>query len=309
MQWSLRLEILDRFYLLQEIIILFGRDAYITNEKDGVVGRYDTILKESALLQRINVVYSSVNMPHLQSPYLICGFPGTGYVGKIAIDHLIQELNAKRLADIFSTSFPPQIMIRTDGVAELMKNTIFYSKAATSSSNDVLLLTGDSQPTSPESEFLLAEQILDIAAKFNTKKVFTLAASVTGMFVDKPRVFGTATDLDIVKTFPEKNILTMDSGSIAGMNGLIIGIAKLRGMQGTCLLGDTSGYVVDAKASKSILESLLSIVGIMIDMTNLDKRAKDTEMLIQTMQQQVAGRALEGRQPGVPHRPDTGYIS
>jgi uncharacterized protein (TIGR00162 family) len=288
---------------------LFGRDAYITNEKDGVVGRYDTILKESALLHRINVVYSSVNMPHLQSPYLICGFPGTGYVGKIAIDHLIQELNAKRLADIFSTSFPPQIMIRTDGVAELMKNTIFYSKAATSSSNDVLLLTGDSQPTSPESEFLLAEQILDIAAKFNTKKVFTLAASVTGMFVDKPHVFGTATDLDIVKTFPEKNILTMDSGSIAGMNGLIIGIAKLRGMQGTCLLGETSGYVVDAKASKSILESLLSIVGIMVDMTNLEKKAKDTERLIQTMQQQVAGRALEGQQPGVPHKPDTGYIS
>jgi hypothetical protein len=108
------------------------------------------------------------------------------------------------LADIFSTSFPPQIMIRTDGVAELMKNTIFYSKAATSSSNDLLLLTGDSQPISPESEYLLAEQILYIATKFNTKKVFTLAASVSGVFVDTPRVFGTATDSDIVKTFPEK---------------------------------------------------------------------------------------------------------
>jgi uncharacterized protein len=73
----------------------------------------------------INVVYSSVDLPQLQSPYLICGFPGTGYVGKIAIDHLIQELNAKRLADIYSASFPNQIMIRTEGVAELMKNTIF----------------------------------------------------------------------------------------------------------------------------------------------------------------------------------------
>jgi uncharacterized protein (TIGR00162 family) len=309
MQWSLRLEILDRLYLLKEIIVLFGQDGDITSEKDRLVGRYDNILKESALPHRINVVYSSVNIPQLQSPYLICGFPGTGYVGKIAIDHLIQELDAKCLADIFSTSFPPQIMIRTDGVAELMKNTIFYSTAATSCSNDMLLLTGDSQPISPESEYLLAEQILDIAAKFNTKKVFTLAASVSGVFVDKPRIYGTATDLDIVKTFPEKNILTMDSGSIAGMNGLIIGIAKLRGMQGTCLLGETSGYVIDAKASKSILESLVSIVGIMVDMTNLEKKAKDTEMLIQTMQQQVAGRASEGRQPGTTRKPDTGYIS
>jgi uncharacterized protein (TIGR00162 family) len=300
---------------------LFGQDRDISSGKDRLVGRYDTILKESASPHRmylnsmslprlrINVVYSSVNIPQLQSPYLICGFPGTGYVGKIAIDHLIQELNAKRLADIFSTSFPQQIMIRTDGVAELMKNIIFYSKAATSSSNDVLLLTGDSQPISPESEYLLAEQILDIAAKFNTKKVFTLAASVSGEFVDKPRVFGTATDSDIVKTFPEKNILTMDSGSITGMNGLIIGIAKLRGMQGTCLLGETSGYLVDAKASKSILESLLSIVGIMADMTKLDKRAKDTEMLIQTMQQQVARRALEDQRPDTPRKPDTRYIS
>ena len=67
----------------------------------------------------------------------------------------------------------------------------------------------------------------------------------------------------------------MDAGSITGMNGLIIGIAKLRGMQGACLLGETSGYVVDAKSSKSLVETLLSIVGIIIDMTNLEKRAKE----------------------------------
>jgi uncharacterized protein len=258
---------------------------------------------------KINMVYSSVDLPQLQSPYLICGFPGTGYVGKIAIDYLIQELNAKSLADIYSASFPNQIIIRTEGVAEHMKNTIFYSKASVSSSNDVLLLTGDSQPVTPESEYLLAEQILDIAAKFNTKKVYTLAASVTGMFVDKPRVFGTATDSDIVKTFSEKNILTMNSGGVVGMNGLIIGIAKLRGMQGTCLLGETSGYVVDAKASKSILERLLSVVDIKVDLTNLEKKAKDTEMLIQTIQQQVAERALQGQQPDVPRKPDIVYIA
>jgi len=106
----------------------------------------------------------------------------------------------------------------------------------------------------------------------------------------------------------------MDGGSITGMNGLIIGIAKLRGLQGTCLLGETSGYVVDAKASKAILESLLSVIGIRVDMTKLEKRAKDTEMLIQTIEQQAAGRAgriTEGQQPSsIPHRPsDTGYIS
>lgn len=57
-----------------------------------------------------------------------------------------------------------------------MKNTIFYSKASSSGNNDLLLLTGDSQPENPDSEYLLIEQILDIAAKFNTKKIFTMTA-------------------------------------------------------------------------------------------------------------------------------------
>jgi hypothetical protein len=80
MQWSLRLEILDRLYLLQEIMVLFGQDGDIRSEKHRFVGRYDTILRESALLHRINVVYSSVNIPELQSPYLICGLPGTALI-------------------------------------------------------------------------------------------------------------------------------------------------------------------------------------------------------------------------------------
>ena len=262
-------------------------------------------------IRRMKVVYHSSDMPELHSPYLICGFPGSGYVGKLAINHLIQELNANHLADIYSSSFPPQIVIRSNGVAELMKNTIFYSKALSSSNNDLLLLTGDSQPENPDSEYLLAEQILDIAAKFNTKKVFTMAAYVTGVFVDNPRIFGTATDIDIVNTFNEKNVFPMNKGGIvAGMNGLIVGVAKLLGIQGTCLLVETSGYVVDAKASKSILECLISILGISVDMTNLEKKAKDTEMLIQTIQQQIAREGLEYPQSSMPRKPsNTSYIS
>jgi uncharacterized protein len=76
------------------------------------------------------------------------------------------------------------------------------------------------------------------------------------------------------------------------------------------LLGETSGYVVDAKASKSILETLLSIVGVSVDMKNLEKRAKDTEMLIQTIEQQMAGRMGQQQQGSATNRPsDMGYIS
>jgi uncharacterized protein len=259
----------------------------------------------------VKIVYRSSEMPELRSPYLICGLPGTGYIGKLTLDYMIHELNASHLVDIYSSSFPPKIVVRSNGIAELMKNTIFYSKAISSSNNDLLLLTGDSQPENPDSEYLLIEQILDIAAKFNTKKIFALAGYATGQFVDNPRIFGTATDIDMLDKFKERNIIPMDIGSIiGGMNGLIIGVAKLRGMHGTCILVETSGYVVDAKASKFILECLTSILGISIDMANLEKKAKETEILIQTIQQQIAREGLEYQQSSMPRKPaNTGYIS
>lgn len=264
--------------------------------------------------REIQFVYAAKEMPKFATnPHLVCGFPGSGYVGKLAVDHLIQELHATHLADIYSSSFPPQVMIRTDGTADLMKNSIFSWQDKETS---LLLLTGDSQPSNPDSEYALAEHILDFGAQLGAQQVFTLAAYITGVFVDKPRVFGTATDASLVGDFASHGISLMDNGSITGMNGLVIGIAKLRGIKGTCLLGETSGYVVDAKASKAVLETLLSMINVSVDMANLEKRAKDTEMLIQTIEQQMAaGRGggppgQEGQQQQQPQKPrNTGYIS
>ena len=48
------------------------------------------------------------------------------------------------------------------------------------------------------------------------------------------------------------------------MNGLLVGIGKLYGIEGICLLGETSGYVIDANASKHLLEILLSVLDLKI---------------------------------------------
>ncbi len=85
--------------------------------------RFDEL---SCFVQDIKLVYSTTDRPKLKSPRLICGFPGSGYVGKLAVDHLIQELPANHLVDIYSGAFPPQIIIKPDGTADLMKNSIYW---------------------------------------------------------------------------------------------------------------------------------------------------------------------------------------
>jgi uncharacterized protein (TIGR00162 family) len=262
---------------------------------------------------RFDLIYSNSSLPGSKFPTLICGFPGSGYVGKLAIDHLIHELNASHLVDIYSNTFPPQIMIKPDGTVNLIKNVMFYHESPTSPSLNMMFLTGDSQPSNPDAEYLLAETILEIASKFSVLHVYALAAYITGVFVQKPRVFCTASDMESLRSINTPDIAVMDGGVITGMNGLIIGLAKLKGMRGTCLLGETSGYVVDAKASRSILEVLTTRLGIEISMDALDARAKDTEMLIKTIEQQMgqtSGGRPEGREQTTQSGPrNTGYIS
>ena len=247
-------------------------------------------------------------LPELNNPKLICGLPGSGYVGKLAVDYLIDKLGAKHFADIYSSSFPPQVSIRPDGTLDLVKNSMYYCKA---DSNDLVILTGDAQPVSAQGEYALAKEIISLCKKMNVGEIYTLAAYITGKFSKPPQVFGTSTSADKVKQFSEMGIQTMDKGNITGMNGVIIGIAKQSSIMGVCLLGETSGYVIDASASKIVLESLCKLLNISFDMSELEKRAKDTEELIKTIQSQTASQS--GEQP-MPLRPPSdekslGYIS
>ena len=302
----------------------------------------------------IEIVFSEKKMPSLNSPHLICGFPGTGLVGKLAVDYLIKELGAVHMADLFSSYFSPQVVIQVDGTTNIVKNSLYYVKknnnnynnktsknkkeikdiskpevqsdqsindSAASpspplpqstvslnptnttvsplSSKDLILLTGDSQPVVPGSEYVLSEQILDLITKFKISNIYSLASYVTGTFVNDPKIYGTATNPEMIKSFRSFNISTLDNGNITGMNGLILGLGKLRGIEGICLLGETSGYVIDAKASKNLLEILNNVLGININMDEMNKRSKDTEILIKNLEQQMMAKSGQFPQ-GVP---------
>jgi uncharacterized protein len=289
----------------------------------------------------IEIVFSEKKTPSLNSPYLICGFPGTGLVGKLAVDYLIKELGAIHMADVFSSYFSPQVVIQADGTTSIVKNSLYYVKNNTTNNNnsdnvnitsknkkeikdiskpevqlnqsinglpqsidslksttndplsskDLILLTGDSQPVVPGSEYVLSEQILDLITKFKISNIYSLASYVTGTFVNDPKIYGTATNPEMVKSFRSFNISTLDNGNITGMNGLILGLGKLRGIEGICLLGETSGYVIDAKASKNLLEIVNNVLGIHINMDEMNKRSKDTEILIKNLEQQMMAKS------------------
>jgi len=251
-----------------------------------------------------NVKIKMLQEPKVSRPILVCGLPGSGYVGKLAVDHLVKELDAKPFGEVYSYGFPPQVLISPEGTADLMKN-ILYVWNSPDSPNDLILYTGDSQPISPDADYEVADRVLDVAERLGVKRVFALAAYITGGFVEKPKVYGTATDDGALDELKSYDVIMMKEGSITGMNGLLIGLAKLRGM----LLGETSGYIIDANASKAVLSVFTKIIGIKVDMTSLTERAKETEGVIKTLEQ-IRRRGLEKAPEAVPEKDkELGYIS
>jgi len=218
--------------------------------------------------------------PKLNNPILIEGLPGIGNVGKLAVEHLIDEVNAKKFVEIYSKDFPPQVFINTDGTIELVNNEFYYWKAEKKNQRDLILLTGDYQGLSSQGQYELVEKILDIVEEFNVKEIYTLGGYGLGHEVEEPKVLCATTDKKLVKIMKKHGAVFKKNepgGGIVGASGLILGLGKLRGILGTCFMGETPGYLVDPTSAKAVLKILIKITKVDVNLSELEKKAKEIE--------------------------------
>ncbi|MCD6558450.1 MAG: proteasome assembly chaperone family protein [Palaeococcus sp.] len=260
-------------------------------------------MKESVI-----VVYER---PELKDPIFIEGLPGIGLVGKLAADHLIKELNAKKFAELYSPHFLHQVLVKKDSTVDLMKNEFYYWKGG-EEYRDIIIITGDTQvpPTDSYGHFEVVGKMLDFVGEFGTKEIITMGGFQVPELQGEPKVLGSVTHVELKERYKDLPIIFREDegGAIVGAAGLLLGIGKLRGMRGISLLGESLGYVVDAKAAKAVLSVVARILGIEIDMSALDERAKETEEILKKVQEMQ--RAMFEQQMPQPtgEEEDRGYL-
>src|SRR2546425_1911408 len=183
-----------------------------------------------------NTVIRSLAHPNPEAQVFIEGFPGIGKVGKLAADHLKDELRGVKFAEISPRSFPPQVLVQDDGQVKLVNNEMHYVKR--NNGTDLVLLTGDYQGLTPEGQYELSDFILKELQKLGVRRVFTLGGYGMGRMVTKPRVLGAATGLELVKEM-EKYGAAFSRGEpgagIVGASGQLVGLRRLYGMDAVCL--------------------------------------------------------------------------
>ncbi len=228
-----------------------------------------------------SIVVRYLEKPKLSKPIFIEGLPGIGNVGKLAAEHLIDELGAKKFADIFSKYFPPQVMVQDGGLVKLVNNELYYVKNV-GRGVDVIFLVGDYQGMNPEGQYELTDYIIRILKEFGVEEIFTLGGYGVGRIVEKPKVYGAATDEGLVKEMEEYGVVFSrgEPGTgIVGASGLLLGLGALHDIRSVCFMGETSGYFVDPKSARAVLEVLIQALGVEVDFSELEDKAKQIDAI------------------------------
>ncbi|MBI2547352.1 MAG: proteasome assembly chaperone family protein [Candidatus Aenigmarchaeota archaeon] len=250
--------------------------------------------------------------PKLNNPIFVEGLPGIGQVGRIAAQFLVEELKAKKFAELISSHFMHYVLLQQSSIVHVLKNEFYYVKGK-KGQRDIILLVGDSQSIDPEGHYEIAHEILQFLKNFGVKEMITLGGLGIGEVKETPKIIGAVSHEGLEKNYKNSGI-EFDAGNkvgtIIGASGLLLGLGKLYGMKGICLLAETTGYPIlpDPRAAEVILKVVMKILNVKIDLGKLNKRIKEMEEFIkkiedlqrkavsQMMQQQMPPKGNEGKE-------------
>jgi len=206
-----------------------------------------------------------ISQASLRSPILVAGFPGAGNVGVASAKLLAEFLDAKLLAELYSPTLLDYTTVDPDGICSLLKYDFFVS-----AERDLLILIGDSQPPLEDilAYYELCGDILDFICKFNCNLIVT----VDGFPLAYPQspqraiyVAGTSGDVASECTFMGAEIYP--GRRIIGLSGLLLGLAKLRGIKGLCILSPVMDLVSDEEASSNAYRFLRRMLKLGLEKT------------------------------------------
>jgi proteasome assembly chaperone (PAC2) family protein len=218
----------------------------------------------------------------LNRPWLVAVWPGMGHVALNAGYYLLSqlgmdvaaELDAGELFDI------DHVEVKAGMIQPARRpRNRFFVWVDPEHEHDLLVFLGEAQP--PIGKFPFCRQLVSYAKQVGVERVLTFAAMATRMRPDdRSRVFGAATDDDILESLKNLDLELVNEGQIGGLNGVLLGAAAEVGLPGACLLGEMPHVFTQLpfpKASQAVLEVFCTMSGIEIDFTELTEQAANIE--------------------------------
>lgn len=228
--------------------------------------------------------------PRVKAPVFVEGLPGIGHVGKLAAEHLVQQMKAKAWLTMHSPEFPPQVAVDDLGVVRLPVVRLWTVPAAGKAA-PLVLMTGDAQPLTAAGQHELVEAVLDRLEPLGCRSVFTLGGFGTGSRNESADVRVAGTDKAIMARLRKAGLQPPQDDAvgagIVGASGLFLGLAALRGWSGACLMAQTNGYLADPKGAAALVAALGRVLGRRLDASTLGRTATELDRITAQLAQHV----------------------
>jgi len=250
-------------------------------------------------------------LPKLQNPILVEGLPGIGSVGKIAVDYLVDHLKSELLYKIYSYDFHPSVLLNSDSFVELPAVNMHIYKGK---NRDVVLLSGDVQPLDERSSYEFCEKILDLAQELGCSEVITLGGIGLPSEIKNPVVFGAVTDKETLLRYRKFKGVNFNASqrveAIFGASGLLLGLARLRGMTGISLLAETYAHQLHLgfKEAKLLLQELTKIIDVKVNLNGLETQIKARDHEKARAKEEHQSKLIKALKPQVSEKTDSIYI-
>ncbi|ADJ25692.1 protein of unknown function DUF75 [Dehalogenimonas lykanthroporepellens BL-DC-9] len=236
--------------------------------------------------------------PRLREPYMLAAWPGIANVAMIVGTFLAHKLNPKPLAEVVAPYFfdPIGVLVQDNLVEspQFPESRFFYWKNRVGK-RDIILFLGDDQPQNKTYD--LAHTVVDVAEKYGVKRIYTCAAALTRIHhSEDSKVWGVATTPNLLEEIKAYDLVLGGNLQIAGLNGLLLGVAKERGMDAMCLLGEVPQYASrfpNATAALAITEVLLKMLEVDVELDELKEQAVEATGRLKELAAEAMGDYID----------------
>lgn len=237
----------------------------------------------------------------LKDPWLVAAWPGIGNVAAGAAAYLVDQLKASSVHELPAHEFFDANHVEVKhGVVRpaTLPHSMFFEWRSEQANHDLLIFLGEAQPLS--AGYALCRRVIEYATARGVTRVFTFAAMATQLHPSGwPRVFGAATDKQMLPDLREFKVEVLEDGQIGGLNGLLLAAAAERGLPGACLLGELPFFaagVQNPKASQAVLKVFSGLAGIEIDFRKIREAGREVDAAILELLEKMKEAARQQRE-------------
>jgi proteasome assembly chaperone (PAC2) family protein len=136
-----------------------------------------------------------------------------------------------------------------------------------------------------------------VAQRFQVKRIYTCAAALTRIHHTEPsRVWGVVTNHHAARDLRKYDLVQRGNLQIAGLNGLLLGVAKERDIDGICLLGEVPTYATQIQnptAALAIIKVLTKMLDVEIDIAELAQLASEAKEKMKLVAAEAMGEYID----------------